>query len=202
MASTPSVQFNPVITTSPQNTFLVETQGYMAGLCLDDPISRMWLRSGPVSSSNTQPLWGGLPVELEVPALNTSHVGLNVLLSTTNATITGFTVFDQAYNGVIAPGSTAPQYGAGMSIAFYDLGSRARLAVPVSSALASAAEGGSIIQQVSWNFTTNELDVYNSTTGALNVKILYINSNSQTLTFDSTTGTLNWTAGDVAVIQL
>jgi hypothetical protein len=129
MASTPSVQFNPVVTTSPQNTFLVDTQGYMAGLCLDDPISRMWLRSGPVSSSNTQPLWGGLPVELEVPALNTSHVGLNVLLATTNATITGFTVFDQAYNGVTAPGSTAPQFGAGMSIAFYDLGSRARLAV-------------------------------------------------------------------------
>ena len=198
----PSISFNPVVTTSPQNTFLVETQGYMAGLTLDDPVSRMWLRSGPVSSSNTQPLWGGLPVELEVPALNTSHVGLNVLLATTNATITGFSVFDQAYNGVTAPGSTAPQYGSGMSIAFYDLGSRARLAVPVSSALSSAAEGGSIIQQVSWNFTTNELDVYSSTTGALNVKVLYINSNSQTLTYSSTNGTLNWTAGDVAVIQL
>lgn len=198
----PSVSFNPVITTSPQNTFLVDTQGYMAGLTLDDPMSRMWLRSGPVSSSNTQPLWGGLPVELEVPALNVTHVGLSVLLSASNATINGFTVFDQAYNGVTAPGSTAPQYGAGMSIAFYDLGSRARLAVPVSSALASAAEGGSILQQVSWNFTTNELDVYSSTTGALNVKVLYINSNSQTLTYDSTTGTLNWTAGSVAIIQL
>ena len=198
----PSISFNPVVTTSPQNTFLVETQGYMAGLTLDDPVSRMWLRSGPVSSSNTQPLWGGLPVELEVPALNVSHVGLTVLLATTNATITGFSVFDQAYNGVTAPGSTAPQYGSGMSIAFYDLGSRARLAVPVSSALSSAAEGGSIIQQVSWNFTTNELDVYSSTTGALNVKVLYINSNSQTLTYSPTNGTLNWTAGSVAVIQL
>lgn len=200
MAS-PSVQFNPVVTTSPQNTFLVDTQGYMAGLTIDDPISRMHLRSGPVSSSNTQPLWGGLPIQVQVPPINSSRVGHPILLATTNATINGFTVFDQAYNGVTAPGSTAPQYGSGMSIAYYVSGYQVRLAVPVSSALASSAEGGSISQQVSWNFTTNELDVYSSTTGALNAEVLEINSNSLTLTYDSTTGTLNWTTGTVAIIQ-
>ena len=199
MANT--ISFNPYGTSSPQNTFLVDTQGYMAGLCLDDPISRMWLRSGIVSSSNTQPLWGALPVQLIVPALGSQN-GLGVLLASTNPEIAGFTVFDQGYNGVIATGSNAPQYGAGDSIPFYDFGSRARIPVPVSSALASAAEGGEIIQQVSWNFTTNELDVYNSGTGALNVKVLSIFSNSLTLTYNSTTGALNWTAGSVAVIQI
>lgn len=199
MANT--ISFNPFGTSSPQNTFLVDTQGYMAGLCLDDPSSRMWLRSGLVSASNTQPLWGALPVELIVPALGTQS-GLTVLLADTNPVIAGFTVFDQGYNGVIATGSNAPQYQAGMSIPFYDLGSRARVPVPVSAALASAAEGGEIIQQVSWNFTTQELDVYNSTTGALNVKILNIFSNSKTLSYNSTTGALNWITGSVAVIQL
>jgi hypothetical protein len=199
MANT--ISFNPFGTTSPQNTFLLETNGYMAGLCLADPSSRMWLRSGVVSASNTQPLWGALPVELIVPTLGSQN-GLEVLLAGTNANLTGFAVFDQGYNGVISTGSNAPQYNAGMSVPFYDLGSRIRVPVPVSSALAAAAEGGAINQQVSWNFTTNELDVYNSTTGALNVKVLGIFSNSLTLTYDSATGSLNWTAGDVAVIQL
>lgn len=174
----------------------------MAGMSLDDPTARMWLETGSISSSNTQPLWGGLPVELQVPALNASRTGQIVLLAATNAEIEGFTVFDQAFNGVIAPGSTAAQYMVGMSIAFYKLGTNRRIGVPVSAALAAAAEGGQITQQVSWNFTTQQLDVYNATTGALNAKVLEINSNSQTLVYNSTNGTLNWTAGSVALIQI
>lgn len=195
----PNISFNPNLTQSPQNSFLIESQGYVQGVYLDDPTTKNWLESGVISSANVQPLWGGLPIDLNVPSINVSRLGLSIVLATAIAGISGFTVFNQAYNGIITPGSNVPQYSSGMNIAFFKLGTNARIAVPISAALAIAVEGGSINQSVTWNFSTNQLDTYVSGT-PLPVKILYVNSNSKIINYDSTTGTVTWTDGAAAAL--
>jgi hypothetical protein len=197
--STTNITFNPATTSSPQTSFLVESQGYVQGVYWDDPATKQWLFSGLVSSSNTTILWGGIPVEIIVPALGSDQQGNSVLMATTNSNIQAFTVMNQAYNGPMTPGGP-PQYQVGFSIAYFLMGSNARIAVPISSALEAAVSGGTIAQQVSWNFTNNNLDVFNTT--ALACKVLQVRRQSKLISYNSGTGVLSWTTGAAAMIMI
>lgn len=197
-----AVAFNPMQTLSGSNSFQLQSQGYIQGAFMDDPVSRMWLRSGIVSASLSQPLWGGLPIVESVPSEgNNLQTKQGVItLATTAAEITGWTVFNRAHSMLITPGNPVPQADSGMSIAYLRNNSNIRIPVKVDPALVSTLEGGSVIQQVSWDFTNNQLIAFATT--ALNVLIEDINANSKIVEYNSSTNTLTWSYGPAALIQI
>ena len=202
-----NLTFNPMQTISGSaNSFQLESQGYIQGAFMDDPVGRMWVLPGKVSSSNTQPLWGGLPIQENVPSLGTHTSGTRegeILYPTSAADVTGWTFFNRAHNMVITPGNPVPQAGAGMSIAYARNGSNIRVPVPASESLVEALEGNSIAQQVSWDFSTNQLTTHTSgTNDPLPVKVIDVAGNSKIVNYDSTTNTLTWAYGYVALIQI
>ena len=198
-----SITINPYLTTNPGGLFDVDTNGFSQGFTWDNPSTYMYLEGGRFNPSSTVPMIGGVPIVENVAAENANGQGPTIDIATTNASITGFSTFDRNYAAPQVPGSQVPLVYAGGSAMFYRLNRGARIALQVSAALAAALGGGSSIQQVSWNFTTNMLDVYNATTGALPVKIVSgVNSNSKIVAYDSTTQTYSWSTGTAVVVEI
>ena len=196
-----NVSFNPGLTTSPVTTFLSTTQGYVQGDFVDDPSTRMYLNSGLVAASVTQPVWGGMALSESVSATGEGALGTSLALATTVANTTGFSVFTQGYNMILVPGNSVQTAVAGMTLPFFRVGSGARIKVQCSSALLTAIESGLINQQVQWDYTSQQLVPYVSGT-ALPVQVLSASANSQIVSYNSGTGAVTWTSGDVAVILI
>lgn len=195
-----NISFNPQLTTSPQNTFLRETEGYVQGATFDDPSMRMHLAAGVIDVSVEQPVWGGIPIVESVPVSN--KLGGNLKLAATQAAITGFTVFDQAHNMIIVPGNSVQMALAGMTAHFYRLNSNMRIAVQCDAALADELQGNPINQQVSWDFEAQALTTYSAGTGALPVKVLSLNTSSKIVNYNAGTGALEWAIGAAVMIQI
>lgn len=191
-------------TTSPQNTFLLQTQGYVQGAMLPDSVTQQWILAGFLSNSATAPLYAGLPITETNPGVDyAANAGGSILTqATTNAAITGWSIINQAYNGIISNANQVPLFAPGMSIDYVRLGSNARIVVPVDASALSSLENQPINTQFSWDFTTNAITAYNSTTGALPAKLLLLDANGKIVTYDSTTQAASWTVGTVAVIQI
>ncbi len=199
-----AINFNPSATLTGINTFQTESQGYIQGAFMDDPVARMWVLQGLVASTVTQPVWGGIPITESIASLasSTLQTAANPLtIPSTIAGITGFTVFNRAHNMLITPGNPVPQATSGMSVGYARLGSNLRIPVSCTSTLATALENGAINQQVAWDFVNNQLLAYTSGI-ALPVKVLHVNANSKVVTYNSTTGALSWTYGYAALIQI
>ena len=198
-----NISFNPSLTLNGTNTFQKETQGWIQGAVWDDPVARMWLLSGTIDSAVTQPIWGGMAITESVPAATTNNRSGSVLsIASDNSTVTGFTVFTQVNNAIIVPGNTVPVVVAGQSMAFFRFGSNIRIPVKVNATLAPTLNGGAVNQQVSWDFTNQELIAYSSGVGALACKVLAVNDNSKYVVYDSGTGSVTWDYGYVALIQI
>lgn len=195
-----NITFNPSVTSAPQNSFLQQTTGYVQGAFMDDPSSRLYLSSGLIASSVTQPFWGGMAIEELVPTADANQQGSSIALAANTAAVTGFSVFNQAYNWILTPGNTVPVGAAGMTAMFFRLGSNARIVVQADATLAAAVEGNPINQQVEWDFTNQKLIPFAA--NALPVKVLSIETNSKIVSYNSGTGAVTWTTGPAAVIQL
>jgi len=205
--TTANISFNPVISTNFPGSFYVQSDGYVQGTFMDDPAVRYALSGGVLASTETLPMWGGVGINEAVPSpLSSSNaapeLGSVVTRAADYAHLTGFTVFNQASNMVQTPQSRVPLAGTGMTVNFFRFGSGARIAVACSSALATALEGGSILQEVSWDFTNQVLVTFATT--ALPVKVLNVNiGNSKIVTYSGSTGFANWTDnGSTALIQI
>ncbi len=194
----PTISFNPQLTTSPANPFLVQTEGYVQGAYFDDPTTRQWLTTGMIAASVTGPVYGGMALTENVNAPNSSQGGNSLILAAGYSTLTAFSVFNQASNMIIVPGNSAQMATAGMSISYFRLGSNARIAVQCNATLANALDAGAINQQVSWDFTNQELIAFSTT--ALPVKVLSVNTNSKIVV--NTGGVLSYSTGAVAIIQI
>ena len=200
-----NISFNPALMTSPQNTFILETQGFMQGLTQQDWASRAWLESGIVASTVTQPIWGGLGVLIDTAnaAVNDNRQGPTISPASTTQ-INGFTVFDQAINMVQVPGNNVAVATAGQSVAFYNFGSNARIPVPIASGTLSSFEGVSRSTPLYWDTVNFCLTV---TSGADTValpsatKIASINAaNSKTVSYNSSTGAVTWLSGQACAL--
>ncbi|MHB8388162.1 MAG: hypothetical protein ACYDBH_01115 [Acidobacteriaceae bacterium] len=191
-------------TTSPQNSFLLQTQGYVQGVMLPDPVAQQWILSGLLSNSATAPVYAGLPVTETNPGPDyAANAGGSIITQAgTNGVITGFSIINQAYNGIITNSNEVPLFAPGMSLNYMRFGSNARIVVPVDAGAISGLENQPINVQMSWDFTTNALTTYNATTGALPVKLLLLNANSKIVNYNSTTQVASWNTGTVAVIQI
>lgn len=196
-----TISFDPQITTSPSGTFQPSTQGYVQGSFLDDPSARMYLSSGRVDSTVTQPVWGGMTITEGVPAPGDETLGAPLTLATDYTDLTAFTVFNQAANMIITPGNSVQQSDSGMSVSYFRMGSNARIAVKCDPTLAAALDAGNTMQQVQWDFTNQKLIAFTSGT-ALNARVLSVNTNSRVVNYDSGTGAVTWATGPVAVILI
>jgi hypothetical protein len=199
MAST--VSFNPVITTGVSGAFLVSTGGYVQGAFLDDPANQYNLQNGFVGSSQSTPLWGGLPVTLAVGSVNAPEVGLGLVSATSLSSINGWTCYNMSAAGIITSSSNAPQYSAGMSLNYVLPGSNIRLPIPVNPSVLNSLVGDATNVSLYWDPTNLRLDTSSSGNyGPLPIKLLYLSNTSKTVSYSSGTGATTWVnTGSVAV---
>ena len=167
--ATPNVQLNPMQTTNGFGLFPLTSGGYIQGWQEPDPAARFALRQGILSSSATQVMIPGAAITVATNP-NSGTIGQfqgsgslgNVIGYASSASaIRGFSVYNQAYGGIITPTASVPVMGAGQSVNYLLLGSGARIAVGISATLAATfAAGADINTQVSWDFGSQELVPY------------------------------------------
>lgn len=193
------VSLNLMATTSPSNSFLLQTQGYYQGVMLDDPNSQNWITTGIIPSSQSTAIYAGLPITEtnNGDAVGAEQGGRLVTTAATVGAITGFVIANQAYNGIITNSNNVPMFSPGMSVSLVRMGSNARIVVAVDSGAVAALLNQPINVALSWDFATGALT--NSGT-ALPAKLLEINTNGMVASVSG--GYANWTAGTVAVIQI
>ena len=193
-----AISFDPMKTLTALDSFVVDTQGYVEGTFLDDPAIRFQLESGTVASSVTQPVWGGLPINLTVPT--SPELGNDITLATAYSEIVAWSCMNQAHNMVLTPGNNVPQAVAGMTTNLFRAGSGARMIVKCDPTLVNTIIGGAGNQQVSWDFSANQLIAFSTT--ALPVQVEYASTNGKTVSYNSGTGALTWATASVAVIRI
>src|SRR5579859_4415802 len=141
-----TLSFNPYATSTPQNTFLNPTQGYVQGLVYDDTTARLELMGGTLATTESVVMWGGRPIgeQINVTAAGASDgLGPVVASATSTATTTGWSVFTQAGSMVLPPGGAYPPIAAvGNYVAFFRYGSNARIMVACDPALITSISGG------------------------------------------------------------
>lgn len=205
-----TISFNPVAVNNFPGSFSTQSQGYIQGFALADPaVMPSKLSAGYLASTETLPMWGGLPVSVTVPNPAATPALPNIpqlARSTANAvtgagSVGGFSVFDQASAMVQTPSSPVPLSGPLMAVNFFRLGSGARIVVAIDSALVTALAAGGVLEnvQTQWDFTTGALTTYTSGT-ALPVLIERWDSlgNSKTVSYSSPNAT--WASGTYTAV--
>lgn len=153
-----NLSLNPMTTTNALGSFSVQSDGYIQGVALDDPANRFNLSSGTVVSTETKPLWGGLAIAELLPGNQSSPRGSNIRRAASVAELEGFTVFNQAHNGLTTPQSPVPQFASGMSVSYYRLGSNMRVPLKASAqVVALGTSGASVRTPLAWNFVHDEV---------------------------------------------
>lgn len=154
-----SISFNPYLTTNANGLFSISSYGLVQGVMEDDPSVRNELTGGILSASETVPMFGGVLLFENIPTAGLSFQGPTVGRATSIATATGFSVTNQCFHWLTTPASNCPSIGVGGGVHFIRFGTGARLAVAIDPALVSL-DGGSILQQVSWDFGSQSLVKY------------------------------------------
>lgn len=199
---------NPVLTTNALGSFAASSTGYVQGVMLDDPVARFALLTGIVSPSASQPFWGGMGITESLPTAGTeaAEIGSVLALATSQANLTGFTVFNQGAAMVQTAQSPVPLSAQSMAINFVRLGSGARVVVACSSTVAAAFAGNPINTAAYWDYTNQVLLSAPGGT-AIAVKVIDVNvGGSQVVNYNSGTGFATWTRSGstacTAVIQI
>jgi hypothetical protein len=190
-------------TTVSKNSFLLQSDGFVAGTFIDDPAKRYQLEGGVVGSGQTTPLYGGLPLTNTVTAPGSggasSGLGEAVVAATALANIDSWCVFNQAAAGVISATSNVPLYYAGQSINYVRVGSGLWVVLPVKPADVNTLAGGASNQAIYWDYTNNYVAA--TGTGALGYQIISLNTNSKTVTYAAGPPiTANWAAGGSVIV--
>ncbi|HDL8229674.1 TPA: hypothetical protein ACLFOO_004455 [Yersinia enterocolitica] len=153
-----NLSLNPMATTNALGSFGVQSDGFIQGVALDDPTNRFNLASGTVSATETKPLWGGVPVVELIPGVSSSPRGSTIRRALGVADIEGFTVFNQAHNGLTTPQSPVPLFASGMSVSFYRFGANMRIPLKASPAvIALGTNNASVKTALAWDFVNNQI---------------------------------------------
>ncbi len=168
------LSFNPFALGNASGTFGVSSDGYYCGVTMDDPAVRYQLSGGVLATTEVLPMWGGVAITDYVAGVAggpDATLGPMIARATGLASATqpfrGFSVFNQAHHAITSSASNCPIILPGTTVEFYRQGSRARIAVPCSPALASLRgqpSGGDI----SWDFV-NQIAVPAQAAYAANV---------------------------------
>jgi hypothetical protein len=197
------ISLQPMVTTNAAGLFNVNSAGFTQGDALDDPAVKFWLAGGVFSSAATTPLWGGVPIAETIPVAQSGYysgdtqpgtdtLGSTIIQASTSTAPTGISVFNQAFQGITTPQSTAPLYSPGMTVNFYRFGSGARIPLPCDSSIVALA-GSSITETVYWDTTNLRLTTTATSNFAVPCKILRIStSGNKIVNYNGTTGNANW----------
>lgn len=204
--TTANIQLNPSQVTNAAGLFSTTTDGYVAGCALDSPSARNALQGGILNPTATVPVWGGcgITASLPTPGTESGSIGAVLDLATSQANLTGFTVFDQSAAMIQTPNSPAPLAPSGGSINFYAFGSGARIVVPCDQAVAAALAGQPQNTLLYWDYTNQKLLATAGGT-AIAAKLIAVDSSgvSKVLVYSSGTGFATWNnAGYAVVIQI
>lgn len=196
-----NVQLSPYSTSNTTGTFRIQSDQLVQGVAFDEPAIRNSLVNGVLASTETLPMWGGLPLS-EALSIDNGALGGSLIRATTNATITGWSVFNQAAAFVNTPASPVPTAGNGQTIPLFRAGSKARITLPIDPALNLATD--LINQQVSWDFTNNRIIAYDAAIGALAVKIINVNTGTaKTVVWDNVNKLATWSnVGSLAICEV
>ena len=178
--ATPAISFNPMLTTVAGGSFNTTSDGHIQGTAYNDPAIRNLLSGGVLSTSETLPMWGGVAISEFIagaagvaPGVAQGTLGTTIARATqiaiggqaqdTTKALSGFAVFDQMHSWINTPQSPVPTAAGGMGVAFYRLGSNARIAVAMDPTLVDM-DGYLTASYVSWDFNTQRLQPYDAST--------------------------------------
>jgi hypothetical protein len=197
-----TVSFQPYVTTTSTLSFQLQTDGFTQGFFQDSPVTRYALEGGVVSAAQVTPIWGGLPLSLSIPGPgllgSSSGTGAVATVATTAATIDAWCVLNQAAAGVITTNSTSPLYTSGSSLNFGRVGCGMLLALPVNPSAVNTLALAASNTPLYWDFTNNRIDI--AGVGALGLQFYAVNTNSKTISYNSTTGFCTWVPGSAVII--
>jgi hypothetical protein len=154
------INVNPILTQNFPGTFSTISQGYTQGIIVDDPVNIYRIAGGTLKSDVAVPIYAGMAISEYIPTnddVRGSNIGLAASSSVLN--ITGFTVGNKSHNAIITNSGNVPILSAGASVQYCRFGSGIRLALACDPALASL-DGGLVTQQVSWDFTNQQIVPY------------------------------------------
>jgi hypothetical protein len=205
-----SLSINPVLTTNAAGTFSTSLDGYIQGMAEDDPAVRFQLTGGQLATTETVPMWGGVPIGEYLtnptaidPALKTS-----IQRATSTATCTGISVFNQDHAMINTPQSPVPVALSSMLVNLYRNGSNARIPVAMDPAMVASLPALIIAPTALYWDPTNYRVSLVSTGGnwalPTSYKIIGWNAgNSMTVSFASGTGFATWIRnGNCALLQI
>jgi len=202
-----SIAFNPMATTNYAGGFSYQSNGLVQGVAMDDPAVRFALAGGILASDETEPMWGGVGIYAHVPPAASETLGTVVGRADNNTQydakqIVGFSVVNQATAWLTTPQSPAPTASPGMTVPYFLFGSGARIAVDCDATLAAALLDGTIVPELYWDFTNQQL--VSTGTDAIPVKVLRVQAgNSKIVVWDSVALTATYNnSGTAALIQI
>lgn len=205
-----SITLNPLPTTFASGTFGVSTDGYIAGAAYPDPASRYKLRAGFVGSGVTGLIYGGVGITTTTQASTAPMLGPQITIATALANLTGFAVWDQSAASVQTPQSPVPLASPGMGMAFYEFGSGACIALPISAANAANLLNVADNTKLSWDYTNQVVIPYDGTNPIPgpsngNAKIIDVQIGNSWIVVPNNPGAgqATWNqAGSVVVLQI
>jgi hypothetical protein len=153
------ITLQPMPVTNAAGTFNVSSDGYISGTAWPDAASRNKLRVGTIAAAVASLMYGGVGVAVALPPSG-SIQGPQLSLAAGLAQLMGFAVFDQSAAGIKTPQNQVPLYSPGMALSFYEFGSGAAIALPISNANAAALLNGPENVQLSWDYTNQLLIPY------------------------------------------
>lgn len=210
-----NIPFNPNSTLNAGGTFGVSWNGAIQGTAMDEPAVRFQQASGLLSQSETLPMWGGVGISELVPTpqgsppITSSEIlggpisrATNISLVGAALSLTGFSVFNQAYGMIGSPQSPVQLAASGMQVMFFRLGSLARIWVNMVPGLVSA-QGVIITQQLSWDFLNQQLVPYSPafTSGTISAATWAATAGGQTTFTVNVDYTTMLNAGDIVNIS-
>lgn len=166
------ITINPIATSNASGSFNVQSGGYVQGIIQDDPVNIYKIAGGVLKSTQQLPVYAGMAISEFIPT-GDDPLGSIVDLASNSSVlnVTGFSVFNSLHSAIVSQSSNVPTISGGMGIQFCRLGSGVRVPLAADSSLVSL-DGGLITQQVSWDFTNQQLVPYNSQTAQLTISSL------------------------------
>jgi hypothetical protein len=213
------LNINPIITTNASGTFSVTLDGLIQGFAMDDPAARNWLTGGILAATETQPMFGGIPITENFPAANNTMrrelqavVTRAVAPGAAGATpqgMTGISVFNQNWAAINTPQSPVPGIQPGMSVHLYRFGTNARIVMEMDPAMILPGTPFLPLGPLFWNVANQWV----TATGPAGAGILqfpnrvqivdYNIGNSMVIEYNAATGFATWTRnGDAVVLQI
>jgi hypothetical protein len=204
-----TLALNPVITTNAAGTFSVTLDGYIQGMAEDDPAVRYQLTGGQLASTETLPMFGGIPIGEYItnPANVDPSLRTSIQRATSTATCTGISVFNQDHAMINTPQSPVPQALSGMLVNLYRNGSNARISMAADPAMIASLPT-LIISPTAlyWDPVNYRVTLTTTSNWALptSYKIIGYNAgNSMTVSYNAGTGFATWVRnGNCVVIQI